>query len=431
MNIQYNPPKNTWDALAARPMMPFSQNEQLVKEIFMEVRAKGDAAVQKYAALFDGTKNGEMMVSQVEIIEAIADTPAALKEAIAIAKANIENFHIAQKTLPVRVTTMKGVQCWIEKKPVQTVGLYIPGGSAPLFSTVLMLAIPAVLAGCREIILCSPADESGKINPAILYAANLCGISKIVKAGGIQAIAAMVFGTAAVPRVNKIFGPGNQYVTAAKQYALQFGAAIDIPAGPSELVVLADDSAIPAFVAADLLSQAEHGSDSQVVLVSTSEELLTAVAKEVRKQAGDLPRKDIILRAIDKALLLYISSPALALEFVNKYAPEHLIICSKDRDYYLENLTNAGSVFIGNFTPESAGDYASGTNHTLPTNGAAACYSGVCLDSFLKSTTFQEITEAGIRNIGKTIEVMAEAEGLLAHKNAVSLRLAAIDSPNK
>ena len=305
----------------------------------------------------------------------------------------------------------------------QKVGLYIPGGSAPFFSTVLMLAIPAKIAGCPEIILCSPPNKQGKINPAILYAANLCGVTKIFKVGGIQAIGAMTFGTETIPQVYKIFGPGNQFVTVAKQVATQFGVGIDMPAGPSELLVYADETCIPSFVASDLLSQAEHGSDSQVVLVTTSTEVLEAVEKEVFLQLEKLPRKEIAAQAFEKSKLILIENEQFALELINEYAPEHFIICSKNEEFFINGIQNAGSVFIGNFTPESAGDYASGTNHTLPTNGFAKTYSGVNLDSFMKSMTFQKITEKGIQNIGKSIEIMAEAEGLQAHKNAVTLRL--------
>ena len=350
-----------------------------------------------------------------------------LKNAIQIAKSNIEKFHSAQKTTKVEVETIEGVYCWQEKRPIQKVGLYIPGGTAPLFSTVLMLAVPANIAGCKEIILCSPPDKSGNINPAILYAANLCGVTKILKVGGIQAIAGMTFGTETIPKVYKIFGPGNQFVTVAKQLATQFGVAIDMPAGPSELLIVADDIAIPAFVASDLLSQAEHGIDSQVILISTSKNLIDEVEAAVQSQLEVLPRKAIAEKAIANSKLIFVATDKIALELIDEYGPEHFIVCTKDEDFYVNNIQNAGSVFIGNYTPESAGDYASGTNHTLPTNGYAKNYSGVNLDSFTKSMTFQKISEEGIQNIGKAIEVMAEAEGLQAHKNAVTLRLAQIE----
>jgi histidinol dehydrogenase len=358
-----------------------------------------------------------------EINEAIDLVSVELKDAIALAKSNIEKFHVAQKTARVSIETTEGVQCWQEKRPIQKVGLYIPGGTAPLFSTVLMLAVPAKIAGCNEVVLCSPPDKNGKINPAILYTAHLCGVTKILKVGGIQAVAGMTFGTKTIPKVYKIFGPGNQFVTVAKQFATQFGVAIDMPAGPSELLIVADDTAVPAFIASDLLSQAEHGTDSQVILVSTSKGLMDEVEKEVQTQLDVLPRKAIAEKAIANSKLIYVENDTIALELIDEYGPEHFIICTKDEDFYVQNIGNAGSVFIGNYTPESAGDYASGTNHTLPTNGYAKNYSGVNLDSFTKSMTFQKISEKGIQNIGKAIEVMADAEGLQAHKNAVTLRL--------
>jgi histidinol dehydrogenase len=351
-----------------------------------------------------------------------------LKDAIVTAKSNIEKFHAAQKTSKIEIETTVGVQCWQEKRPIQKIGLYIPGGTAPLFSTVLMLAVPAKIAGCEEIVLCSPPDKNGKINPAILFTANLCGVTKILKVGGIQAIAGMTFGTTIIPKVYKIFGPGNQFVTVAKQLATQFGIAIDMPAGPSELLIVADKSANASFIASDLLSQAEHGADSQVILVSTSKELIDEVETEINTQIALLPRKAIAEKAINNSKMIYVENDEIALDLINEYGPEHFIICSKNEKYYIDNIQNAGSVFIGNYTPESAGDYASGTNHTLPTNGYAKNYSGVNLDSFLKAMTFQKISEKGIQNIGKTIEIMAEAEGLQAHKNAVTLRLKALQN---
>jgi histidinol dehydrogenase len=369
-------------------------------------------------------------VAKSEITKAEALIPYDLKEAIALAKSNIEKFHAAQKTTKIEMETTEGVLCWQEKRAIQKVGLYIPGGSAPLFSTVLMLAVPAKLAGCKEIVLCTPPGKNGKINPAILYAANLCGVTKIYKIGGIQAIAGLTFGTKTIDKVYKIFGPGNQFVTVAKQLATQYNVAIDMPAGPSELLVFADASANPAFVAADLLSQAEHGTDSQVILVTTSKSILKSVETEIDKQINELPRKEIAQKAMENSKLMLIKNDQEAIEFINEYAPEHFIICSKNEDFFIENITNAGSVFIGNYTPESAGDYASGTNHTLPTNGYAKNYSGVNLDSFLKSMTFQKISAKGIQNIGKAIEIMAEAEGLQAHKNAVTLRLKSLENGN-
>jgi histidinol dehydrogenase len=423
MNKIYSPTKDTWSKILKRPTQTFNDIEATAKDIFKDIQMNGDAAVAKYTSLFDGISVNTIEVSRDEIQEAINAIPANLKEAIQLAKSNIEKFHTAQKTVKVNVETVSGVQCWQEKRPIQKVGLYIPGGTAPLFSTVLMLAVPAQIAGCKEIVLCSPPDKKGKINPAILYAAQLCGVTKILKVGGIQAIAGMTFGTQNIPQVYKIFGPGNQYVTVAKQVATQYGVAIDMPAGPSELLIVADDSAIPSFVASDLLSQAEHGTDSQVILVSTSKSMIEAVEIEVSIQIELLPRKDIAIEAIKNSKLIYVENDAIALDLINEYGPEHFIICTKNEDYFIDNIQNAGSVFIGNFTPESAGDYASGTNHTLPTNGYAKNYSGVNLDSFLKAMTFQKISETGIQNIGKAIEIMAEAEGLQAHKNAVSLRL--------
>lgn len=427
MNKIYNPKPATWASILERPTKTIDDIEATVKEIFKEVQKKGDSAVAKYTSLFDGAVIENLEVTPAEIDEAIATIPQELKNAIQLAKANIKKFHTAQKTNRVTVETIEGVNCWQEKRPIQKIGLYIPGGTAPLFSTVLMLAVPAEIAGCNEIVLCSPPDKKGKINPAILYAANLCGVTKILKVGGIQAIAGMTFGTKSIPKVYKIFGPGNQFVTVAKQLATQFGVAIDMPAGPSELLIVADDTAVPAFVASDLLSQAEHGADSQVILVSTSKSLIDAVEKEVQTQMDLLPRKAIAEKAIANSKLIYVENDKIALELIDEYGPEHFIICTKDEDFYVNNIGNAGSVFIGNYTPESAGDYASGTNHTLPTNGYAKNYSGVNLDSFTKAMTFQKISEKGIQNIGKAIEIMAEAEGLQAHKNAVTLRLKSLE----
>ena len=423
MNKIYNPKPESWLKLLKRPTQTIEDIEVTVKEIFKEVQKKGDAAVAKYTSLFDGVVLENYEVSKLEIEQAIDSISLDLKEAIQLAKSNIEKFHTAQKTDRVELETIEGVNCWQEKRPIQKVGLYIPGGTAPLFSTVLMLAVPAKIAGCKEIVLCSPPDKKGNINPAILYAANLCDVNKILKVGGIQAIAAMTFGTELIPKVFKIFGPGNQFVTVAKQLATQFGVAIDMPAGPSELLIVADDSAVPAFIASDLLSQAEHGTDSQVILVSTSKTLIDEVEKEVQSQMEVLPRKAIAEKAIANSKLIFVENDTIALDLINEYGPEHFIICSKNEDFYVNNIENAGSIFIGNYTPESAGDYASGTNHTLPTNGYAKNYSGVNLDSFTKAMTFQKISAIGIQNIGKAIEIMAEAEGLQAHKNAVTLRL--------
>lgn len=423
-----SPKKSEWEEILRRPTQTLEDIEATVSEVFSEIKKKGDAAVAKYTALFDGVKIENVIVSSGEINEAEAFISDELKQAIALAKFNIEKFHSAQITERVSVATTPGVECWQEKRPIQKVGLYIPGGTAPLFSTILMLAVPATIAGCNEIVLCTPPNKEGKVNPAILYTAALCGVTQIFKIGGIQAIGALTFGTETVPKVYKIFGPGNQFVTVAKQLATRYNVAIDMPAGPSELLVVADDTANAAFVASDLLSQAEHGADSQVILVSTSRTLLEKVETEIASQIEALPRKEVAQSAIENSRLILVENDTLALELINEYGPEHLIICTKNEDFYVDGIINAGSVFIGNYTPESAGDYASGTNHTLPTNGYAKQYSGVNLDSFLKSMTFQKINEEGIRNIGPAIEVMAEAEGLQAHKNAVSLRLQELNS---
>ncbi|GEQ86330.1 histidinol dehydrogenase [Patiriisocius marinistellae] len=419
------PKKETWQSLLQRPTKQVADIEQTVLEIFNEIKLKGDLAVNKYTKLFDGVEFENLKVVEKDLNKAKISEE--LKQAIQLAKGNIERFHDAQRTSKVAIETMKGVVCWQEKRPIQKVGLYIPGGTAPLFSTILMLAIPAKLAGCKEIILCTPPDKNGNINPAILYTAKLCGVTKIFKIGGIQAIGAMTFGTKTIPQVSKIFGPGNQFVTVAKQIATKYGVAIDMPAGPSELLVYADDTAKASFIASDLLSQAEHGIDSQVILVTTSEKMMISVEAEILKQLEKLPRKEIAAKAIENSKLILVDTEDEAIELINEYAPEHYILVSKNEDYFLDNIANAGSVFIGNYTPESAGDYASGTNHTLPTNGFAKQYSGVNLDSFLKSITFQKISEKGIQNIGKSIELMAEAEGLQAHKNAVTLRLKSLE----
>jgi histidinol dehydrogenase len=417
-----------WQDLLKRPTQTVEDIEDTVKQIFSEVDSKGDEAIKKYTELFDGIKLNQLEVSNLEIKESESLVSEELKQAISLAKSNIELFHKAQRTQKIEVETTQGVRCWQEKRPIQKVGLYIPGGTAPLFSTILMLAVPALIAGCEEVVLCTPPDKKGKINPAILYTANLCGISKIYKVGGIQAIAGMTFGTKSISKVYKIFGPGNQFVTVAKQLATKFNVAIDMPAGPSELLVVADDTANAAFVASDLLSQAEHGKDSQVILVSTSMDLIKDVEAEISNQLKELPRKDIAEVAIKHSKSILVKDNVEALDLINTYGPEHFIICTKDNDFFVNGIQNAGSVFIGNYTPESAGDYASGTNHTLPTNGYAKQYSGVNLDSFMKSMTFQEISKTGIQNIGNAIELMAEAEGLQAHKNAVTLRLKSLDN---
>ncbi len=423
MKVINNPSKETWSKILERPTKTVDDIENTVNQIFDDIKKNGDKAVQKYTQLFDGVSLANNIVSENEINDAIKSVSEELKAAIQLAKENITNFHKAQKTEKVFVETANGVECWQEKRPIQKVGLYIPGGTAPLFSTVLMLAVPAQIAGCKEIVLCSPPDKNGKINPGILYTANLCGVTKIIKVGGIQAIAGFTFGTETIPQVYKIFGPGNQFVTVAKQLSTKYGVAIDMPAGPSELLVVADDSANASYVASDLLSQAEHGADSQVILVSTSKDFINEVSNEIQKQVLDLPRVDIAQKAIANSKSIFVKNDKIALELINEYGPEHFIVCTKDNDYYVGNIANAGSVFIGNYTPESAGDYASGTNHTLPTNGFSKAYSGVNLDSFTKSITFQKISKKGIQYIGNAIELMAAAEGLEAHKNAVSIRL--------
>ncbi|MBL4643109.1 MAG: histidinol dehydrogenase [Flavobacteriaceae bacterium] len=428
MKIITNPTRKDWQTILERPTQTVNDIEDVVIDVFESVKAKGDVAISKFTKQFDNVELNTFLVSEKEIKEGGQMVSEELKNAISVAVSNIEKFHSAQKTEKVSVETTEGVQCWQEKRPITNIGLYIPGRTAPLFSTVLMLAIPAQIAGCKEIVLCSPPDINGNINPVILYAAKLCGITKIYKVGGIQAIAGMTFGTESISKVSKIFGPGNQFVTVAKQLATKFGVAIDMPAGPSELLVFADDSANAAFVASDLLSQTEHGTDSQVILVSTSKGILKSVMTEMQKQLSELPRKEIATQAILNSRLIYLNTKEAALELINEYAPEHFIICSENEDYFIDNIENAGSVFIGNYTPESAGDYASGTNHTLPTNGFSKAYSGVNLDSFLKSITFQKISKEGLQNIGGAIETMAEAEGLQAHKNAVSIRLKEINN---
>ncbi len=423
MKIINNPNRSEWSSILKRPTQTVNDIESTVNQVFDDVNNNGDQAIKKCTLQFDGVALESNSISNEDIDKAIDMVPVNLQIAIKKAKQNIETFHVAQQTSKVKVDTAKGVTCWQEKRPIEKVGIYIPGGTAPLFSTVLMLAVPAKIAGCKDIVLCSPPNKKGELAPEILYAAKLCGVTKIFKVGGIQAIAGLTFGTETIPKVYKIFGPGNQFVTVAKQIATKFGVAIDMPAGPSELLVVADDSANASYVASDLLSQAEHGTDSQVILVSTSKELLNAVSGEISEQLEVLPRKAIAQKAIDNSKLIYIKSDEQALLLINEYGPEHFIVCTKNDTYYINGILNAGSVFIGNYTPESAGDYASGTNHTLPTNGFSKAYSGVNLDSFLKSMTFQKISKEGLLNIGETIELMAEAEGLQAHKNAVSIRL--------
>lgn len=423
MKTYINPNKADWKAILKRPTKTVDDIESTVNSIFNAIKTNGDKAVKEYTLKFDKVELQSLVVSESEIVEASNTVSNALKDAIKLAKSNIEKFHKAQKTDKVYVDTMDGVACWQEKRPIQKVGLYIPGGTAPLFSTVLMLAIPAQIAGCKEVVLCSPPNKEGKIANEILYAAQLCGVTKVIKVGGIQAVAGLTFGTTSIPQVYKIFGPGNQYVTVAKQIATKYGVAIDMPAGPSELLVMADETANAAYVASDLLSQAEHGSDSQVILVTTSKEFADKVSLEVDLQLEQLPRKEMAKNAINNSKSIVVTDFETALDLIDEYGPEHFIVATKNDDYFVANIGNAGSVFIGNYTPESAGDYASGTNHTLPTNGFSKAYSGVNLDSFQKSMTFQKISQKGILGIGNAIELMAEAEGLQAHKNAVTLRL--------
>lgn len=418
-----NPNPETWPELVKRPTKNLEELEPGILETFKLVQEQGDAALLTLAEKYDGVKLQSLLVSPEEIAAAEAKLTIELKAAIQQAYSNIELFHTQQAEPGKQVETMTGVTCWRKSLGIEKVGLYIPGGTAPLFSTLLMLGVPARIAGCKEMVLCTPPAKDGSVHPAILYTASLLGITHIVKAGGAQAIAALAFGTESVPAVYKIFGPGNQYVTVAKQLASKAGVAIDLPAGPSEVLVIADASASPAFVAADLLSQAEHGPDSQVVLLTTSEDFLSHVEKELQAQLAELPRSDFAAKALGNSLGIVLHSVEEMLAFSNLYAPEHLILSISDFESVLDQIINAGSVFLGNYSPESAGDYASGTNHTLPTNGYARSYSGVSLDSFVKKITFQYITPAGLQGIGKTIETMAEAEGLQAHRNAVSIRL--------
>jgi len=420
--IKY-PDRKDWKELVKRPVFENSLLEKSVKKMLDKVKTKGDKAVRKYTKEFDGVKLKKVQVSEKEIKAAENLLSPALKRAIQQAKTNIETFHRTQVEEVRVIETMPGINCWRKSVGIEKVGIYIPGGSAPLFSTVLMLAIPASIAGCKEIILCTPPSKDGSVNPAILFAATLCGVTKIFKVGGVQAIAAMAYGTDTIPKVFKIFGPGNQYVTAAKQMIQQDGIAIDMPAGPSEVLVIADETAIPEFVAADLLSQAEHGSDSQVILITTRETVAAKVQLCIKEQLKDLPRKDIAENALSNSKIVLVNTIDEALELSNCYAPEHLILSCSNANELTNSVIAAGSVFIGNYSPESAGDYASGTNHTLPTNGYAAMYNGVSVDSFVKKITFQQLTKEGLENIGDTVVEMAAAEGLDAHKHAVAIRL--------
>lgn len=426
MKVIRYPERSEWKMLLERPHMNTELLTDTVCSVLADVRERGDRAVLDYEEKFDKVRMTQLAVTDAEMDEAEQLVDEELKKALQLAERNIAAFHGAQRFETKRIETAPGVWCWQKAVAIEKVGLYIPGGTAPLFSTVLMLAVPARIAGCREIVLCTPPDKNGKVNPAILYAARLAGVSRIFKAGGVQAIGAMAYGTESVPQVYKIFGPGNQYVMAAKQQVSLHDVAIDMPAGPSEVEVLADATANPCFVAADLLSQAEHGTDSQVLLVTTSDRLIEAVQAEVERQLNLLPRKEIAARSLENSRLILVRSMDEAMELTNEYAPEHLIIEAADYETLAGKVVNAGSVFMGDYTPESAGDYASGTNHTLPTSGYAKAYSGVNLDSFVRKITFQEIAPQGIRNIGPAIEVMAANEQLDAHKNAVTVRLNAL-----
>lgn len=427
MKIYNNPDRENWPKILTRPTFEGVALEEKVVGILKDIQTFGDVAVKRFTKQFDKVQLDNPKVGEVEIKEAIAKIPAELKAAIQQAKRNIEAFHLAQKEPVQEIETMPGVKCWRKSVGIDKVGLYIPGGTAPLFSTILMLGVPAKIAGCKEIVLCTPPSKDGAVNPAILFAAHLVGVTKIFKIGGVQAIGAMAYGTETVPKVYKIFGPGNQYVTAAKQVVQRNGLAIDMPAGPSEVMVVADGSANPAFVAADLLSQAEHGVDSQVVLVATNEKVVKGVQTELSKQLAALPRRDFAAKALENSCTIINDNVFDVVDIINEYAPEHLILAIEAAAGVANDVTNAGSVFIGHYSPESVGDYASGTNHTLPTNGFARAYSGVSLDSFCKKITFQELSKEGLKNIGKTVELMANAEKLVAHARAVSIRLATFD----
>ncbi|WP_339785866.1 histidinol dehydrogenase [uncultured Imperialibacter sp.] len=423
MQLIYEPPRKQWLELTSRPAQDPARLEKVVKPILEKVKRNGDMALRKFALEYDHVELDDLFVTEEELLASADQVGEELKAAIHVAKENIEKFHLAQKESPITVATMPGVVCRRKSIPVNRVGLYVPGGTAPLFSTALMLGIPAKIAGCKEIIIASPTGSMGQVNATVLYVAHLLGIKKILKIGGAQAIAALAYGTESVPKVDKIFGPGNQYVTAAKQMVSRDTVAIDMPAGPSEVLVFADKHAEPSFVAADLLSQAEHGADSQVILVTSSKRMVDSVAQEVERQLATLPRKAMAAKALENSRTIYFEDKITAMDYINMYGPEHLILALRDADRYAEMVENAGSVFIGNYTPESAGDYASGTNHTLPTNGWARAMAGVSVDSFVKKVTFQKITPEGLQLLGPSIEAMAAAEKLDAHKMAVTLRL--------
>lgn len=426
MQILEYPKRSEWADILKRPNKDVAELASIVRSVLEDVRNNGDDAVKGYELKFDHVSLDELLVTDDEMEEAVSLVSNELVDALRLAHSNIERFHAAQKFVGKEVITLPGVKCWQKSVPIEKVGLYVPGGTAPLFSTVLMLTTPARIAGCREVVLCTPPDRAGKVNPAILIAAKIAGVDKIFKIGGVQAIGAMAYGTESVPKVYKIFGPGNQFVTAAKQQVSLRDVAIDMPAGPSEVMVVVDDTAHPEFVAADLLSQAEHGADSQSIMITTSREIADKVVGELELQLSKLPRKDILEKSLEHSKLIVVKDEDEAVDMINEYAPEHLILATDDYMGLAERVVNAGSVFLGNYSCESAGDYASGTNHTLPTNGYAKAYSGVSLDSFIRKITFQELTEDGIRNIGRAVEVMAENEHLLAHKNAMTLRLASV-----
>jgi histidinol dehydrogenase len=423
MKIVRYPEKKDWQDVLARPIFDTARETEAVGKILDDVRENGDEALRSYSKLFDKVELTDLAVSEQEFVDAERRVPQELKDAIQTAKANIEKFHIAQHEESKVIETTTGVFCWRKSVPIEKVGLYVPAGTAPLFSTVLMLGVPAKLAGCCEVVLCSPPDSNGMIADAVLYSAKACGIDKVFKIGGAQAIGALAYGTETIPKVYKIFGPGNRYVTCAKQIVSQTDAAIDMPAGPSEVAVLADDSSVPEFVAADLLSQAEHGADSQVLLVTTSETVIEKTLAEIEKQLAELIRKEIVEKSLAESKAILVKDLDEGIEILNEYAAEHLILAVENAETIAEKVINAGSVFIGNYSCESAGDYASGTNHTLPTGGFARSFSGVSLDSFVKKITFQRLTADGVRNLGSVIEKMARAEGLDAHKNAISVRL--------
>jgi histidinol dehydrogenase len=431
MEIVRYPPKQDWQKIIQRPLQQFEVIRKAVLPILQAVRQEGDKAIRRYTLLYDKVEPDAFQVSNAEIVNSVKEVTDDLKAAIQQAHHNIFKFHKSQVEEVKKISTMDGVECWRKSVPIEKVGLYIPGGTSPLFSTVLMLGIPAKIAGCKEIVMCTPPDGRGKIHPAILYTAHIIGIDRIYKVGGAQAIAAMAYGTATIPAVQKIFGPGNQYVTVAKQLISQEGIAIDMPAGPSEVAIVADHSAEAEFVAADLLSQAEHGKDSQVLLITTEEKLVKDVKKAIQRQLAQLPRSEIVRDALDNSKLILVQNIDEAIELVNNYASEHLILMLENTEAMVEKVINAGSVFIGKYTPESAGDYASGTNHTLPTNGFAVAYSGVSLDSFMKKITFQQISAKGLQKIGPIIETMAQAEKLQAHKMAVRVRLKQIEDHKK